>query len=148
MNSDFVQQQAELLVQRIEAEPTPEARIQKAYRLVFGRAATPEEVRLGLDYLRNEPLKAYEERKKAEEEKEKKKAEKKEMADKPGEVPTAAPNVIPDQPNAPAMDPNGMMAGVVPGADKTDSKKPLLPVTHWGRYVKILLSSTEFMFIN
>ena len=37
---------------------------------------------------------------------------------------------------------------VVPGAGKTDSKKPLLPVTHWGRYVKILLSSTEFVFIN
>jgi len=148
MNSDFVQQQAELLVQRIEAEPTLEARIQKAYRLVFGRAPTPEEVRLGLDYLRNEPLKEYEERKKAEEEKEKKKADKKEMADKPGEVSTAAPNVMPDQPNAAAMDPNGMMAGVVPGADKTDSKKPLLPVTHWGRYLKILLSSTEFMFIN
>jgi len=147
MNSDFVQQQAELLVQRIEAEPTLEARIQKAYRLVFGRAATAEEIRLGLDYLRNEPLKEYEERKKAEEEKEKKKAEKKEMTDKPGEAAPVAPSAA-DTPDATVMDPNGMMAGVVPGAGKTDSKKPLLPVTHWGRYVKILLSSTEFMFIN
>lgn len=74
MNSDFVQQQAELLVRKIESEPTMEARIQKAYRLVFGRAATPEEVKLGVDYLRTEPLKEYEERKKAEEEREKKKA--------------------------------------------------------------------------
>jgi hypothetical protein len=148
MNSDFVQQQAELLVRRIEAEPTVEARIQKSYRLVFGRAATAEEMRLGLDYLRNEPLKEYEERKKAEQEKEKKKAEKKEMTDKPGEVPTAAPSAMPDMPDATAMDPNGMMAGAVPGAAKADEKKPLLPVTHWGRYVKILLSSTEFIFIN
>jgi hypothetical protein len=70
------------------------------------------------------------------------------MPDKPGEVPTAAPNVMPDMPDAAAMDPNGMMAGAVPGAAKVDEKKPLLPVTHWGRYVKILLSSTEFIFIN
>jgi uncharacterized protein DUF1553/uncharacterized protein DUF1549/cytochrome c len=157
MNSDFVQQQAELLVQRIETEPTLEARIQKAYRLVFGRAATPEEIRLGLDYLRNEPLKEYEERKKAEEEKEKKKAEtekkkseKKDMADKQGAAPhpPEVPSVIADKADTPAMDPSGMMAGVVPGAAKGDEKKPLLPVTHWGRYLKILLSSTEFIFIN
>ena len=152
MNSDFVQQQGELLAGRLESEPTAEARIQKAYRLVFGRAATPEEVRLGLDYLRNEPLKEYEERKKAEEEKEKekekKKAEKKEMMGKPGEPAPPSPIAMPDMPEAPAMDPNGMMAGAVPTAGKADEKKPLLPVTHWGRYIKILLSSTEFIFIN
>jgi hypothetical protein len=148
MNSDFVHQQAELLVRRIESEPTLEAGIQKTYRLVFGRAATPEEVRLGLDYLRNEPLKEYEERKKADEEKEKKKAEKKEMTDKEKTAQAVAPSAIADQPDTPAMEPDGMMAGVVPGTPKTDEKKALLPVTHWGRYVKILLSSTEFMFIN
>lgn len=148
MNSDFVQQQAELLVQRIESEPTTEARIQKAYRLVFGRAATPEEMRLGLEYLRNEPLKEYEERKKAEEEMEKKKAEKKEMTDKPGTTPAVTPSVMPDMPDGATMDPNGMMSGVAPSGAKPDEKKPLLPVTHWGRYVKILLSSTEFIFIN
>jgi len=148
MNGDFVQQQAELLVRQLESEPTMEARLQKAYRLVFGRRATAEEVRLGLEYLRNEPLKEYEERKKAEEEKEKKKAEKKEMADKPGGASAGAPSVIADQANVPPMDPNGMMAGVVPLASKADEKKPLLPVTQWGRYLKVLLSSTEFMFIN
>jgi hypothetical protein len=148
MNSDFVQQQAELVVRRIEAEPTVEARIQKAYRIVFGRAATPEEVRLGVDYLRNEPLKEYEERKKAQEEKEKKKAEKKEMTDGPGEAQPVTPSVGADLPNGTAMDSEGMMSGVVPAAARSDAKKPLLPVTHWGRYVKILLSSTEFLFIN
>ena len=171
MNSDFVQQQAEMLFRKIETEPTSEARIQKAYRLVFGRAATPEEIRLGLDYLKNEPLKEYEERKKAEEEKEKKKAEeekkkaeadkakteKKEMTGKPAEAaqaPTIAPIAMPapadaSAPDAQAMEPGGMMSGVVPGAaGKPDEKKPLLPVTHWGRYLKILLSSTEFMFVN
>jgi len=160
MNSDFVQQQGELLFRRIESEPTTEARIQKAYRLVFGRTATPEELRLAVEYLRNEPLKEYEERKKADEEKkkadeekqkkkaedEKKKVEDKEMKDKPAEA--AAPSVIADLEKPPPMEPGGMMSGVVPSATKTDDKKPLLPVTHWGRYLKILLSSTEFMFIN
>ena len=160
MNSDFVQQQAELVAKKIETEPTMESRIQKAYRLVFGRAATAEEVRLGVEYLRNEPLKQYEERKKADEEKEKKKAEeekkktettdKKDMTAKPAEKPAdaAAPKVIADMPEAPMMDPGGMMSGVIPGVTKPVEKKPLLLVTHWGRYVKVLLSSTEFMFIN
>src|SRR5262249_5881586 len=144
MNSDFVQQQAELLAQRVLSETTVEARIQKAYRLVFGRSATPEEINLGADYLKTEPLKEYEERKKEEEEKEKKKAE---MKDKPNAP--AAPQPSPaEMPEAGAMDPNGMMSGVVPGAAKSDDKKPLLPVTHWGRYMKVLLSSTEFIFIN
>src|SRR5262249_56106490 len=89
-------------------------RVQRAYCLVFGRAATPEEIRLGLDYIRNEPLKEYEERKKAEEEKEKKKAEKKEMTDKQVEVPAVAQGGVVDMPDTAGMDPNGMMAGVVP----------------------------------
>ena len=96
---------------------------------------------MGFEYLRNEPLKEYEERKKAEEEKEKKKAENKEMKDAPPAPP--APGMDP-----PAPDPGGMMSGVVPGAAKSDAKKPLLPITHWGRYIKVLLSSSEFMFIN
>jgi hypothetical protein len=46
----------------------------------------------------------------------------------------------------PAAD--GMMAGVVPGAGKSDSKQKLLPVTTWGRYLKVLLSSSEFLFVS
>ncbi|MFN7928042.1 MAG: PSD1 and planctomycete cytochrome C domain-containing protein [Blastocatellia bacterium] len=155
MNSDFVQQQAELLAQKLDGEPSREARIQKAYRLIFGRAATPEEVKLGLEYVRSEPLKEYEDRKKADEEKKqakekadeekKKDAEKKEMTDKPKEPSVIAP-LMPAMP----MDPNGMMAGMMPPAPgaKPDDKKPILPVTTWGRYIKVLLSSTEFIFIN
>ena len=41
-----------------------------------------------------------------------------------------------------------MMAGVIPGASKKEDAKKLLPVTPWGRYVKILLSSSEFLFVN
>ena len=163
MNSDFVQQQAELLAQKLEGEPTREARIQKAYRLIFGRAATAEEIKLGLEYVRNEPLKEYEERKqeaeKKKQEKEKKDAEKKD-ADKT-EKPDTDKKDMPDKPKEPSviaplmpemmgMDPAGMMAGVVPPppGGKPDDKKPILPVTTWGRYLKVLLSSTEFIFMN
>jgi hypothetical protein len=43
-----------------------------------------------------------------------------------------------------------MLAGVLPpppGA-RPEDKQPILPVTIWGRYIKVLLSSTEFLFIN
>ena len=40
------------------------------------------------------------------------------------------------------------MAGVVPGAAKKDEGKKLLSATSWGRYVKILLSSSEFLFVD
>ncbi|MBL8208243.1 MAG: PSD1 domain-containing protein [Blastocatellia bacterium] len=157
MNSDFVQQQAELLAQKLDGEPNREARIQKAYRLIFGRAATPEELKLGLDYVRSEPLKEYEERKKADEEKKKEKekadeekkkdTEKKDLPDKPKEPSVIAP-LMPEM--MMGMNPDGMMAGVMPAPPgaKSDDKKPILPVTTWGRYLKVLLSSTEFMFIN
>jgi hypothetical protein len=42
-----------------------------------------------------------------------------------------------------------MMAGVTPGASGPEDEKPkMLPVTAFGRYVKVLLSSNEFVFVN
>jgi hypothetical protein len=44
---------------------------------------------------------------------------------------------------------DGMMAGVFgPGDKKAGETKKLLPVTAFGRYVKVLLSSNEFLFVN
>src|SRR5204863_4652400 len=63
MNSDFMQQQGELLARRVASEPNNPARVQKVYRLIFGRAPTDSELRAGLDYLATEPMKEYEERK-------------------------------------------------------------------------------------
>ena len=51
---------------------------------------------------------------------------------------------VPDQ-DAPPME--GMMAGVVPGV-KSDDPEKMLPVTTFGRYIKILLSSNEFLFVS
>jgi len=144
MNSDFVQQQAELLARKIETETGNTARIQKAYQMIFGRSATPDEVKVGLDYLASEPMKEYDEHKEA-------KLKKDSDGKKDGKL---------DAMHADAEsrgmseddddDGSGMMAGVKPGAHgkSDDKKKPPLPVTAWGRYAKILLSSSEFLYVN
>jgi len=46
------------------------------------------------------------------------------------------------------MPPVGMMAGVVPGPGGDQAGKEPLPVTVFGRYVKVLLSSNEFLFVR
>jgi hypothetical protein len=135
MNSDFMQQQGELVARRVANEPDNAARIQRVYRLVFGRAATDAEVRAGLAFLATEPLKAYEERRAVKDTKERTKDPEAQAADEP------------DKADGPSKEDVGMMAGVTPGTSKKDDKK-LLPATPWGRYVKILLSSSEFLFVD
>jgi hypothetical protein len=42
-----------------------------------------------------------------------------------------------------------MMAGVTPGAKTPEAdKEKMRPVSTFGRYVKILLSSNEFIFVS
>ena len=43
---------------------------------------------------------------------------------------------------------DGMMAGVKPGAGDPAELKDKKPVTALGRYIKILMSANEFLFIN
>jgi hypothetical protein len=133
MNSDFMQQQGELLAKRVAGEATATARIQKAYRLIFGRSATDAEVRAGLQYLSTEPMKEYQERKAARGAGGADKEEASEAGEKGKEADTGT---------------GGMMAGVMPDAQKTGDAKKLLPVTVWGRYLKTLLSSNEFLFVS
>jgi hypothetical protein len=151
MNSDFVQQEGELLARRVADEPDTPARIQKAYALLYGRPATPEEVKTGVEYLRTEPMKAYEESKAKD--KEKKDRPKVEGAEK--EAPAEMKVETKDEPATEAAGGampmgEGMMAGMGGrrGAAPAAPKKPMLPVTVWGRYAKILMSSPEFTFIN
>jgi mono/diheme cytochrome c family protein len=142
MNSDFMQQQGELLARRVAAEPDNTTRIQKVYRLIFGRAATDAEVKAGLSFLATEPLKTYEERKAAKD---------KDTKDTEGtKHPKDAKKEAADEDARDKADnaDEGMMAGVKPGSAKKDENKNLLPATAWGRYVKILLSSNEFLFID
>ncbi len=142
MNSDFMQQQAERLAERVIDEPTDEARIQKAYRLIFGRAATPAEVAAGRDFLAAEPMRQYED-KKAEADKAKADAAKKDEMNKGDAAAESA------KPAAAAAAPaDSMMAGVKPGVEAGPDAGKKLPVTTFGRYVKLLLSSNEFIFVS
>jgi Protein of unknown function (DUF1549)/Protein of unknown function (DUF1553)/Planctomycete cytochrome C len=144
MNSDFMQQQGELLARRVAAEADNAARIQKAYRLIFGRGASPAEVKSGLAFVASEPLKTYEERRAAA--KSAKATDGAESA-KNAKNAKAADDEDGRAASKPDKDDVGMMAGVTPGSSKKDDPK-LLPPTPWGRYIKILLSSNEFLFID
>jgi plasmid stability protein/mono/diheme cytochrome c family protein len=140
MNSDFMQQHAERLAEQVADEPDDAARIEKVYRRLFGRAPTADEVKTGRDFLQAEALKQYEERRA--------------KATEPGADKDAAGKDAPAETDAASADAqappaDGMMAGVVPGAKPPeDEKKKMLPVSTFGRYVKILLSSNEFLFVS
>ena len=153
MNSDFVQLEAEALAKRAAAEPDNRARIRKLYSLTYGRLPSEEEIQIGLGYLHSEPLKEYEE------DKNKPKDEPKDKSDKAATEATAvdaAPADAEAPPEGDAAAPEAalgmaMMAGMEgPGAK--GKKPPKADVKYepsvWGRYAKVLLSSTEFIFIN
>ena len=135
MNSEFMQQHAERLSETVAEETDDTARIKKVYRLIFGRAPSDAELDAGREFLRNEALQQYQDRR----------AEASKPADKkPGEE--GAPTPAEPGDAAPPME--GMMAGVVPGAKSGAPPDKILPVTVFGRYVKILLSSNEFIFVS
>ena len=178
MNSDFVQLEAEALAKRAANEPTNRARIQKLYTLVYGRDAKLPEIEAGLEYLKTEPLKEYEETKKKDLEKEKSGARKggggkPEHADEakevsatpkaeaaPGVAAKPAPEAAPVETTAETQgaepapaDPNagmgmGMMGGMGRRAGPAKAAEIKYEPSVWGRYAKILLSSTEFLFVN
>ena len=87
MNSSFIFKQAELLARRVYDEGTDEARIRKAYRLLYGRVPTPAEANAGQDFLKKNP-----------------------------------------------ETPGGEIAGQ--------------PTTAWKEYMRVLLSSNEFEYVN
>ena len=55
LNSPFVQQQAAALVKRLKSEPNDEARIRRAYVLLYGRPATAGQVRTAREFLGSAP---------------------------------------------------------------------------------------------
>ncbi len=136
MNSDFMQQHAERVAERVADEPGDAARITAAYRLLFGRAATPAEVAAGRAFLGAEAMKQYQERK----------ARANDPKAKPDE-----PAPVDDEKTGGGdpSDDDGMMAGVVPGAKPVEKEAgKMRPITAFGRYVKVLLSSNEFIFVS
>jgi len=155
MNSDFVQLEAEALAKRVAAEPDNRARIRKIYSLTYGRLPSEQEIQIGLAYLHAEPAKEYEE------DKNKPKDEGKDKADKAAsdaaaeappaeaETPTEGEGAAPDA-AADADMGMGMLAGMYGPHHKGPPPKPEVKYepSVWGRYAKVLLSSTEFIFIN
>ena len=114
MNSEFVQQQAEYLARRLDGEPDNSTRIQKAYQIVYGRPATEEEVQGGIEYLRAEPMKEYEEAKARHKEKKARRSRERGRGQSGQEAET-------EMPSPPPL--SKMMAGVIPGADGDRGKE-------------------------
>lgn len=172
MNSDFVQIEAEALAKRVAAEPDNKARIRKMYLLVYGREPSERELTTGLAYIHTEPLKEYQEIKdKAKDAKPG--AGHKKSGSEDGEtegavvMPVSEKIPVPEtfgSGSAPVEDsaaPSeadagmgmGMMGGMpMGGAGRKGQAAGPPPVkyepTVWGRYAKVLLSSSEFLFIN
>jgi hypothetical protein len=57
MNNPFVYKQASVLADRVQGEPTDEARIAKVYAYLFQRKPTAEELQLGSKFLSTTPEK-------------------------------------------------------------------------------------------
>jgi hypothetical protein len=170
MNSDFIQVESEELAKRVAAESDNRSRIRKMYQLVYGRDPKEDEIQLGIAYLHEEPMKEYEENKNKPPEGGRggrggrgggMGAPPTETSDaaKP-ETGTAA--AVTEEggagAGAPAVTPMGMgmMGGMggfgVPGGGRRGGAARPVEVkyepTAWGRYAKVLLSSSEFCFIN
>ena len=167
MNSDFMQVEAEELAKRVAAEANNRERIRKVYRLVYGRDATEQEVALGIDYLKSEPLVEYEERKKKAPETETPGGGRR----RPAEISSATGDAAKPAPGeGGAQEPQGQVEAAAAGmgvgmmggmgtaggfggmGGRRGSAASPPPVkyeaTVWGRYAKVLLSSSEFLFIN
>jgi len=188
MNSDFIQVESEEFAKRVAAEPDNRSRIRKVYLLAYGREPSEQEIKLGIDYLHDEPMREYEENK-----------------NKPpdpatggrggrggrgggggggGTTPTITATVKPDPADG-AADGEGGAAATPPAADGAAPAAPApmgmglmggmggfagmggmggmgggrggrggaaadvkYEATAWGRYIKVLLSASEFVFIN
>jgi len=179
MNSDFMQLESEELARRVAGEPDNRSRIRKIYQLAYGRVPNDSEIKIGLEYLKTEPLREYEEGKKKAAEGEGGKGRR-----RPGGGDGAAAKVDPaakvegakadpakdaapaadatvgegqGQGQAPVVENAAMGMGMMEGMPGMGGRRGAGPAaapeikyepTAWGRYAKILLSSSEFLFIN
>ena len=145
MNSDFMQQQGELIARRVSEEANNTARIQKAYLLIFGRGASDAEIKAGLAFRTTEPLKRTKERRATKDTKDSKDA--KDGTDKKG-----GPDTKKDLASGDEGD-DGEKAGGHDGwrhpwRGEEGRPREDAPGDPLGRYVKILLSSSEFLFVD
>ncbi len=175
MNSDFMQLEAEELAKRVAGEADNRTRIRKIYSLVYGREPREDEIQAGLDYLHAEPMREYEENKNKPKDDAGPAGGRRRRgpggaegtaseADKPAEMPENATQGGNEAVTADANAGMGMgmmggmgnfggfggfggMGGGRRGAGPAKAEVKYEP-TAWGRYAKVLLSSTEFTFID
>jgi len=158
MNSDFMQVEAEELAKRIAAEPDNRARIRKAYQLIYDRDPSEAEIKAGIEYLHAEPMREYDEDKN-------KPPEPGGRGPRPAtDTATATAAPMPEGDGAAGAAANadagmgmGMMAGMPGFAGGFGGRRGAGPAaappvkyeaTAWGRYIKVLFNSSEFLFIN
>jgi hypothetical protein len=177
MNSDFISVEAEEFVKRVAGEPDNRSRIKKVYLLAYGREPSEQEIKLGIDFLHEEPMREYEENKN--------------KPPEPGtggrggrggrggggtgpatatatakpEPPEGAPDGEGGEAAAPAADGGappatpvgmGLMGGMGGfggmgggrGGRGGAAAEVKYEASAWGRYIKVLLSASEFVFIN
>jgi hypothetical protein len=157
MNSDFIQAEAEEMAKRIAGEPDNRARIRKAYQLMYGRDPNELEIKAGIEYLHTEPMQEYEENKNKPPEPGGRGGRGGGTlvteAAKPAEGDGGAGAVAPAADAAPMG--MGMMGGMLGGfgGGRRGPGPVVAPTvkyepTAWGRYLKVLFSSSEFLFIN
>ncbi len=167
MNSDFIQAESELLVKRVDDAGDTTAKIRKLYQLIYGRDPSQKEIELGIGYLKNEPMQEYLEKKAAAAAD----AEKASRAaagqkDKLGALknasmqgpdadgaPGGADKAVPSIGGPESEMGEGMMAGVKnsaerPGHVSNSAKDVKYKPTALGRYAKVLLSASEFIYID
>jgi hypothetical protein len=168
MNSDFMQIEGEELAKRVASEPDNRARVKKAYLLVFGRQPSEQETQLALTYLHDEPLREFEENKN------KPRdgggsgggrrggrgggggagANAAPAADAPAAEDGATPTPAANAPMGMGMmgGMGGMGMGGFGGGGRGRGAVAAAPVkydaTAWGRFAKVLFSSSEFLFVN
>jgi hypothetical protein len=177
MNSDFISVEAEEFVKRVAAEPDNRSRIKKVYLLAYGREPSEQEIKLGIDYLHEEPMREYEENKNKPPEPggggrggrggrggggtgpatATAKPEATEGADGAAAEGGAAATPAADGGAPPATPVGmGMMGGLggfggMGGGRGGRGGAPAevkYEASAWGRYIKVLLSASEFVFIN
>ena len=165
MNSDFIQAESEMLVKRVDDAGDTTAKIRKLYQLIYGRDPSEKEIELGLHYIKSEPMQEYLEQKSvAAAEAEKASRAAADKKDKLGSVknvvfkgPDADGNPGGADKEVPALSDaemgEGMMAGVMnsaerPGRVGNSPKDVKYRPTALGRYAKVLLSSSEFIYID
>jgi hypothetical protein len=141
MNSDFMQLRAEELVRRTDDESDSRTRIRKLYILIYGREPSEVEITKGLAYVRTEPLRSYEESAKASSENQS------DSSSKTWAGPTSESS---ESVASSSADPVSARPTMMSGLGGPDGDPTLVryDATVWGRYAKLLLGSSEFIYIN